>query len=480
MRDGSDSNVDGRVDSTEGDGRYRRWVFSICGGMLLYFTQVTVLFPVLPLYVTQRWQGAPVGFVVGAMALGLLGFRPLIGWLIDRWGRKPVLGLGLGLMGLILPLYAAALTPIELMGVRVLHGISQAAFATASQTLLVDLVPIEQRTAMLGYLAMANTIGFSLGPLLGSLVFRQAGFEAVLGLMAGLSLLGVGLMGWLPERSHRAVSRGVVIQQADQLPDRSLLKPSSEPSSESSESLLDASVETLEKPAERSRQRLDESPEKLPRSFPGKSSAQLAVESATDPQSDRGFPWTVILRFPIRDATLLFFTGSFLHGAVVAFLPLWVPNAALFYSLNALVAVAIRFGLGRWGHRVSQRWVVSLGICCSGSALIGLAIAPQLLGIWSLLYGLGFGSLFPVLSAIVSLAAPAASRGRVYSIFLAGFDSGMTLGGAGIQPLLAVLPLNRLFLLLGGIGCGVSVWAFGRFGELGAEGRGRGSKGAGD
>lgn len=462
MRDGSDSNVDGRVDSTEGNGRYRRWVVSICGGMLLYFTQVTALFPVLPLYVTQRWQGAPVGFVVGAMALGLLGFRPLIGWLIDRWGRKPVLGLGLGLMGLILPLYAAALTPIELMGVRVLHGISQAAFATASQTLLVDLVPIEQRTAMLGYLAMANTIGFSLGPLLGSLVFQRAGFEAVLGLMAVLSLLGLGLSGLLPGRSHRAVSRGVVIQRVDQLPDRRL--PES-----SSESSIDASGETSGKLAERSRQRLGESPEKLSQPFLEKSSTPLAVESATDSQSDRGFPWAVILRFPIRDATLLFFIGSFLHGAVVAFLPLWVPNAALFYSLNALVAVAIRFGLGRWGHRVSQRWVVSLGICCSGSALIGLAIAPQLLGVWSLLYGLGFGSLFPVLSAIVSLAAPAASRGRVYSIFLAGFDSGMTLGGAGIQPLLAVLPLNGLFLLLGGIGCGVSLWAFGRFGA-GAQG----------
>jgi MFS family permease len=361
--------------------------------MLVYFTQVTVLFPVLPLYLTQRWQNAPVGFVVGAMAIGLLCFRPLIGWLIDRWGRKPVLWMGLILMLVILPLYVWSPQPAWLMGVRVLHGISQAAFATASQTMLVDLVPLQQRTTMLGYLAMSNTIGFSLGPLLGSLVFAQGGFTAIGLLLAGLTLLGIVFS--LPLPWFKAAP----------------------------------STQSIQK------------------------------------QAANSFPWKIILRFPVRDATLLFFTSSFLHGAVVTFLPLFVPNSAQFYSLNALVAVLVRFGLGRWGDRVSQRWVVSLGILCSATALVGLAVAPHLLVLWSIVYGLGFGSLFPVLSAIVSLAAPVAARGRVYSVFLSGFDSGMTLGGAGVQPWMPMLPLSRLFLMLGGVGCGVSLVALRQFAQ---------------
>lgn len=368
----------------------RLWLVCICAGMLVYFTQVTVLFPVLPLYVTQRWHGAAVGFVVGAMAAGLLCFRPWMGWLIDRWGRKPVLGLGLGLMLVILPLYLWSPTPLWLMGVRVLHGISQAAFATASQTMLVDLVTPERRTALLGYLAMSNTIGFSLGPLLGSLLFAQADFRTVILLMLSLTLLGILFCLPLPWRSSP------------------LPQPTAQP------------------PA---------------------------------------FPWKVILRFPVREATLLFLISSFLHGAVVTFLPLFVPNAALFYSLNALVAVLVRFGLGKWGNRISKRWVVSAGMFCSGTALLGLAIAPQLLLIWSLVYGLGFGSLFPILSAVVSLAAPVSVRGRVYSIFLAGFDSGMTLGGAGVQPLVQVASLSTLFLLLGGLGCSASLIAFRQFAQ---------------
>ena len=366
------------------------WLFCICAGMLVYFTQVTILFPVLPLYVAERWHGASIGFVVGAMAAGLLCFRPLIGWLIDHWGRKPVLWMGLGIMLAIAPLYIWSPTPLWLMGVRVLHGISQAAFATASQTMLVDLVPPERRTALLGYLAMSNTIGFSLGPLLGAIAFTQAGFIPVVFLMAGLTIVGIVLSLPLPWTLSATTQPNV-------------------------------------------------------------------------PKENQPFPWETILRFPVRDATMLFFVSSFLHGAVVTFLPLWVPNAAVFYSLNALVAVLVRFGLGRWGNRISRQCVVSLGILCSGIALLGLAIAPHYLVLWSLIYGLGFGSLFPVLSAIVSLVAPAAVRGRVYSIFLAGFDSGMTLGGAGVQPIVHVLPLGTLFLLLGSIGCGMSLIALRQF-----------------
>jgi MFS family permease len=368
----------------------RLWPVCICAGMFLYFLQITLLFPVLPLYITDRWPGAGVGFIVGAMAAGLLFFRPPIGWCIDRRGRKPVMMVGLGLMFVVAPLYVWSPNPFWFIVARVLHGISQAAFATASQTMLVDLTPPERRATWLGYLAMSNTIGFSLGPLSGSLLYDRAGFFPVVLLMVGLTLIGA-IVSWpLPWKF---------------------------------------------------------SPMNRPESSRGKTS----------------FPWRVLFGFPVREATLLFFLNSFLHGAIVTFLPLFVTNAALFFSLNALVAVPVRFALGRWGDRISKKWVVALGILCSGAAAIGLAIAPRYLLFWSLIYGLGFGSLFPVLSAIVSLAAPKAVRGRVYSVFLAGFDSGMTLGGAGVGILVGKWSIATVFILLGGVACGASPLAFDRF-----------------
>lgn len=363
--------------------------------MLVFFTQVTVLYPVLPVYLIQRWgEDAPVGLVVGAMAAGLLCFRPLIGILLDHWGRKPVLWMGLIVMLSILPLYWLSPSPEWFMGVRVLHGISQAALATASQTMLVDLVPPDRRTAMLGYLAMSNTIGFSLGPFIGSYLFTAGGFTLVILALVGLTALGFAISLPLP-----------------------WLKP------------------------------------------PKQLTDQTIFDQST------AFPWKCILSFPVRDATFFFFITSFLHGGVVTFLPLFIDNSAEFYSLQALMAVLVRFSLGRWGDSLSRRWIVSIALLCSGSALIGIAWLPDQLILWSIIYGLGFGALFPILSVIVSLAAPTPQRGRVYSFFLAGFDSGMTLGGAGVQPLTGFLSLASLFSLLGGIGCVFSLLAFWRFAQ---------------
>lgn len=372
---------------------YRPWI-CICAGMLVFFIQVTALFPVLPVYVVQRWgTDATVGLVVGAMAAGLLCFRPWIGLLVDCWGRKPVLWMGLLIMLSILPLYQWSPDLIWLKGVRVLHGVSQAAFATASQTLLVDLVPPDRRAALMGYLAMSNTIGFSIGPLLGAALFATGGFSAVLLLMMGLTVLGFAI---------------------------SLPLPWVDDSQRSPQTHFSHTV---------------------------------------------GFPWKFVLSFPIREATLLFFIGSFLHGGVITFLPLLIPSSAQFYSLNALAAILVRFSVGRWGHQIAQRRLIGVSLLCSGIALLGLVWLPNFLVLWALLYGCGFGALFPVLSAIVSLASPLEGRGRIYSIFLAGFDAGMTLGSVGVQQLIQLISLEGLFTLLGGVGCSVGLIAFQRFND---------------
>jgi MFS family permease len=401
--------------------------------MLVYFIQVTALFPVLPLYLTQEWTNAPIGLVVAALAAGLLCFRPSIGWMIDRWGRKIVLWIGLGIMLIILPMYAWAPSPAWLIGIRIFHGTSQAAFATASQTMLADLVPPSQRTAMLGYLGMSNTIGFSIGPALGAWMFDGYGFSSVVTLQIGLTLLGVVITLPLPWLATRPLSKSKSIPAA----------------TDGASSLHHGETHSTTKEAG--------------------SDAPIPAKAVAQPR--QSFPWDIVSQFPVRDATLIFFVGSFLHGGVVTFLPLFISNAALFFSVNALVAIAVRFSLGRWGHRVSRRWVVSVSILLAGTALIGLALAQTLqegggdrtIVLWAIVYGLGFAPTFPVLSAIVSLSAPMAVRGRVYSVFLAGFDSGMTFGGVGVQLLLAFFPLSSLFVMLGCLGWGTSLIAFRQF-----------------
>ncbi len=371
----------------------RFWIFCLCGGMFAFFAQATAFFPILPVYLTERWGStAPVGLVVGAMAAGVLMLRPLIGMALDRWGRKPLLCLGLWVALLIQPLYLLAPSPEWLLPVRILHGLSQAGVATGSQTLLADLVSPERRAAMMGYLAMANTLGFAFGPWLGTRLYQAGGFQLfILGLL-WLLILGILLgcvLPWLPP---------------PQKPD-----------------------------------------------FP-------VADSFATPS-----PWSALLYFPVREATFLFLISSLLHGGLTTYLPLLVAETGDFYSLFALGAVVVRWALGQWSHRVSYRVLSTGAFCCSGLALIGIVWQPGWLSGWAILYSLGFGTVFPVLSAIVSLAVPPEQRGRVFSLFLMGFDSGMTLGSAGMGSLLGVAPLSGLFLSLGGVGLGGSWVAFRQF-----------------
>ncbi|MEN9240088.1 MAG: MFS transporter, partial [Thermostichales cyanobacterium SZTDM-1c_bins_54] len=366
-------------------GGYRWQIGAVCVGMLLFLADMAAFLPILPLYITERWGSqVPVGWVVGAFAVGVLVARPGVGWALDCWGRKPLLWLGLGLALLAHPLYIWAPTWGILSGVRLLHGVGLACFATAAHTLVADLAPPQERVAALGYLAMVNTIGFGLGPTLASWWFRSGGFPLAVQGLTGLLLL---------------ILLGVLV-----VPD----------------------------PAQR--------------------------HQATQ----GGSGWAHLLRYPVREATFFVFVISALHGLVTTFLPLWIPRADGFYGLYALAAVVVRFALGRWGESLPAYRGGAIALVSSGVGVMGLALWPDGLILWALLHGIGFGLLFPVMSALVALATPSRERGRVYGVFLTGVDLGVAVGSSGLSVILTWLPLGTLFLASGSVAISQGFLAFQR------------------
>ncbi len=380
--------------SREGTPQGYRWqIAAVCVGMLLFLGNMTAFLPILPLYLTQRWGSqVPVGWVVGAFALGVLVSRPLVGWALDRWGRKPLLWLGLGLALICHPLYSWAPEWGILTWVRLLHGIGLACFATASHTLVADLSPPTERVSALGYLAMANTLGFGLGPTLASRWFAQGGFP--------LAVQGLGVLLGLATFCVLFVP-GVMV----------------------------------------------------PRFMPGKQ---------TPPGSLTGRSWQYLLRYPVREATFFVFVISALHGVVTTYVPLWIPKADPFYGVYALGAVLVRFSLGQWGERLPAYLGGAIALISSGVGVMGLALWPDGLVLWAFLYGVGFGMLFPVMSALVSLATPSAERGRVFGLFLTGVDLGVAVGSTGLEVALTWLPLGTLFLACGGVAASQGWVAFRR------------------
>lgn len=133
-----------------------------------------MVFPVVPFYIEKFGAGGQeLGWMVSAYALMQLIFAPLWGLLSDRFGRKPVIALGL--LG-----YAAAMAWMGLadrfwmlFAARVLSGILSSATTPASMAYIGDHTSAFERSAAMGQLGAATGIGVVAGPLLGGLLSSQ-------------------------------------------------------------------------------------------------------------------------------------------------------------------------------------------------------------------------------------------------------------------------------------------------------------------
>ena len=132
--------------------------------------------------------GAGLGFgavgltwVIHAYALTFGGLLLLGGKAADRYGRKLVLLLGLGLFGLASLLGGLAQEPGHLVAARAAQGIGAAALAPAALALLTATFPTgKARVRAFGVWSAMNAAGGALGVLTGGLLTEYAGWRWVM------------------------------------------------------------------------------------------------------------------------------------------------------------------------------------------------------------------------------------------------------------------------------------------------------------
>jgi len=142
--------------------------------LLIDVIGIGLIVPVLPLLVGEFTSGRDTqAYWYGAVAVtyGATQFlcAPLLGALSDRFGRRPLLLLGIAGLGATFLLTAVARSLWLIVAARVLGGGLSANFAVA-QAYVADVTPPEQRTQSLGKLGAMFGIGFVLGPVLGGVL----------------------------------------------------------------------------------------------------------------------------------------------------------------------------------------------------------------------------------------------------------------------------------------------------------------------
>ncbi len=174
------------------DNQIRRNLLVLFAAGLLFWASLASLLPTLPLYIEDIGATKQqIGFVMGSFAIGLLLFRPFLGQLADKRGRKIVLIIGI-LSAAIAPIGYNFVQSIPLLIViRAFHGISIAAFSTAFLALVADIAPVENRGELIGYMSLVNPVGLAIGPALGGYLMEAYGYTSLFILSTALACLGL-------------------------------------------------------------------------------------------------------------------------------------------------------------------------------------------------------------------------------------------------------------------------------------------------
>nr|MBA3498073.1 MFS transporter [Gemmatimonadales bacterium] len=128
-----------------------------------------------------------VGLVLSAHIAGMFAFAPVFGWLTDRLGRRPVVGIGILLLLLACAVAGTARhDPARLAAGLTLVGLGWSATMVAGSTLLSEAVPAELRASAQGLSDLTMGLaGATAGALSGVVV--QAWGYATLALLAALA-----------------------------------------------------------------------------------------------------------------------------------------------------------------------------------------------------------------------------------------------------------------------------------------------------
>ena len=158
-----------------------------------------MIIPILPLYAKSfqaaEWQ---IGLLLGCYSFMQFLASPVLGYISDRVGRKPVLLVSLigSAIGYAVMASAASLTMLFIA--RIIAGICGASVGTAA-AYIADITPPENRSRRMGLIGAAFGVGFVLGPAIGG-ILSQFWTKGPFWFGAGLAFLNaIAVLLILPE-----------------------------------------------------------------------------------------------------------------------------------------------------------------------------------------------------------------------------------------------------------------------------------------
>jgi len=174
-----------------------------------FFNSSSALFLLFPVYL-QQLGGSPaqIGLVAGLLRAGSLVARPVGGQLLDRVGRRRVIGAGALLaLGGVLSLFVFPRLGAVFFLCRVLQGMGTSLIDSGLGAVVADLSPPGARAQVFAIYTVWINLASALMPGLGEAIIRRAGFSPLFGVAALALAASFLLVLRLPETARPRVER---------------------------------------------------------------------------------------------------------------------------------------------------------------------------------------------------------------------------------------------------------------------------------
>ena len=149
----------------------RRNLFILSFTLLVVMLGYSLAMPLLPFYIELFGVGGrELGWLVSTYSLMQLICAPIWGVLSDRYGRKPILAIGVLGYTITLFLFGLAQSFLMLFLARSLSGILSSATMPTAMAYISENSPQEEKSKGMGQLGAMVGVGVIIGPLLGGLL----------------------------------------------------------------------------------------------------------------------------------------------------------------------------------------------------------------------------------------------------------------------------------------------------------------------
>jgi DHA1 family multidrug resistance protein-like MFS transporter len=180
----------------------RKNLFILSFTLLVVMLGYGMVMPIMPFYIEHFGAGGTeLGWLMSTYSLMQLVSAPLWGILSDRYGRKPILSVGVLGYAVTLFMFGLAKSFAMLFIARSLSGILSSATMPTAMAYIGDNTPQEEKSKGMGQLGAMVGVGVILGPLMGGLLSTDS-LSLPFFIGSGLAFLALLLVIFLLPESH--------------------------------------------------------------------------------------------------------------------------------------------------------------------------------------------------------------------------------------------------------------------------------------